>query len=123
MGSSTVNRDAGLPPTCTLLRNSPVTSLPSCIVTCATLPRSSSWLYCEYEIWGAASFDPDIYVNRVPASRTSSTQKESCFEALPHLPGPFGFCGIGIGITANSRCTANGGSSPRDPTHTPQETH
>src|SRR5207247_248261 len=73
-------------------------------------------------ICGAASFAPDMYVKRVPASRTSSTQNESCFEALPHFPGVFGFCGIGIGITANSRYTANGGNFPRDPTHNPLET-
>src|SRR5512141_2264698 len=62
-----------------------------------------------------------MYVKRVPARRTSSTQKESCFEALPHFPGFFGFCGIGSGITASSLCTANGGNTPRDPAHNPRE--
>src|SRR5688500_15030669 len=54
----------------------------------------------------------------------TKTQNESCFDTLLQFVGFLGFLlGICIGITASSLCTANGGSSPRDPTHNQPETH
>src|ERR1700737_2124270 len=54
----------------------------------------------------------------------TKTQNESCFDTLLQFVGFLGFLlGICIGITASSLCTANGGSSPRDPTHNQPEIH
>src|SRR5882724_5138506 len=54
----------------------------------------------------------------------TKTQNESCLETLLQFVGFLGVLfGICIGITASSLCTANGGSSPRDPAHIQPETH
>src|SRR4026208_1547454 len=57
-------------------------------------------------------------------TRMTNTQNESCFDTLLQFVGFLGLFlfGICIGITASSLCTANGGSSPRDPTHIQPET-
>src|SRR5450759_2168403 len=53
----------------------------------------------------------------------TKTQNEPFLEILLQFVCFLGFLlGIGIGITASSLCTANGGSSPRDPTHIQPET-
>src|SRR5438105_9111112 len=95
------------------------------MVTLSMLSFCSCSLYCGvYEISGAAS-DP-FPENWMIATGTSmtKTQNESCLETLLQFVGFFGVLfGICIGITAGSLCTANGGSSPRDPDHIQPETH
>src|ERR1700693_6265935 len=84
----------------------------------------SCFVYSEYEISGAASAPfPENWMIATGTNMTK-TQNESCFEILLQFVGFLGFLlGICIGITASSLCTANGGSSPRDPTHIQPKTH
>jgi hypothetical protein len=44
-----------------------------------------------YEIVGAESLDPDVYVKRVPARRVIKTQNDRVFESFPQFFGPLGF--------------------------------
>src|SRR5258705_9976008 len=95
------------------------------MVTLSMFSRWSCAVYSEYEISGAASAPfPENWMIATGTNMTN-TQNESCFETLLQFVGFFGFLllGICIGITASSLCTANGGSSPRDPTHIQPETH
>jgi hypothetical protein len=57
----------------------------------ATLLFASCSRYCVYEIVGAESLDPDVYVKRVPARRVMRTQNDRVFESFPQFFGPFGF--------------------------------
>src|ERR1700741_3582984 len=95
------------------------------MVTLSMLFFSSCSLYWGvYEISGAASEPfPENWMIATGTSMTK-TQNESCLETLLQFVGFLGVLfGICIGITASSLCTANGGSSPRDPAHIQPKTH
>src|SRR4030095_13863348 len=94
------------------------------ISPCAIVSRWTWLVYSVYEISGAASAPfPENWMIAT-GTRMTNTQNESCFDTLLQFVGFLGLFlfGICIGITASSLCTANGGSSPRDPTHIQPET-